>query len=65
MVERQNQGQLPAAGTEDEPPAPDDEERPERSRVMAAAVVMLLVLVPAAFVAGWRIGRTLGRLTGY
>jgi hypothetical protein len=45
--------------------APAIEERSEGSRAMAGAVVVLLLLVPAAFVAGWRLGRTVGRLRGY
>jgi hypothetical protein len=32
---------------------------------MAGAVAVLLLLVPAAFVAGWRLGRTIGRLRGF
>jgi hypothetical protein len=45
--------------------APAIEERSEGSRAMAGAVVVLLLLVPAAFIAGWRLGRTVGRLRGY
>jgi hypothetical protein len=41
------------------------EEGPDRSRILAGAVFVLLLAVPAAFVAGWRMGRSLGRLTGY
>lgn len=49
--------------------APAVEERPEGSRVVvgaaAGAGVVLLFMVPAAFLAGWRLGRTVGRLRGY
>jgi hypothetical protein len=45
--------------------APAVEERSEGSAAMAGAVVVLLLLVPAAFVAGWRLGRIVGRLAGY
>lgn len=37
----------------------------EVTAVLAGAVVVLLLLVPAAFVVGWRMGRTVGRLRGY
>jgi hypothetical protein len=53
------------AEMEDRWQAPAVEERSEGSRAMVGAVVVLLLLVPAAFLAGWRLGRTVGRLTGH
>jgi hypothetical protein len=53
------------AEMEDRWQAPAVEERSHGSRAMAAAVGVLMLLVPAAFVAGWRLGRTVGRLTRY
>ena len=32
---------------------------------VGALVVMMMLLVPAAFVAGWRARGSLGRMTGY
>jgi hypothetical protein len=63
MAEMEDRWQAPAAEMADARQAPAVEERSERSRAMAGAVVVLLLLVPAAFVAGWRLGRTVGRLT--
>ena len=55
MAERTYQRQAPAAG-----------ERTERPRIPAAVeVTVVAALVAAAFVAGWRTRRGLGRLTGY
>lgn len=49
----------------DQRPATGAEERSERPLAVGALVVMMMLLVPAAFVAGWRARRSLGRLTGY
>jgi hypothetical protein len=55
MAERAYQRQTPAA-----------RERTELPRGAAAVLVTgVVVLVAAAFVAGWRTRRGLGRLTGY
>ena len=62
MVEMEDRWQAPAVEMADPRQEPAVE---ERSRAMAGAVVVLLLLVPAAFVAGWRLGRTVGRLTGH
>jgi hypothetical protein len=40
-------------------------EAAQASRVMAGVIGVLLLMVPAAFVVGWRLGRTIGRLRGY
>jgi hypothetical protein len=64
MTEMDDRQQAPAVET-----AGSLETRAEResdnSRVLAAAAVVLAVLVPAAFIAGWRLGRVMGRLRGY
>jgi hypothetical protein len=66
MAEMEDRWQAPTAEIADPPQAPAVEERTEGSRAaMAGAVVVLLLLVPAAFVTGWRLGRTVGRLTGH
>ena len=65
MAEMDDRWQAPAGEMADPRHAPAVEERPEGSRAMAGAVVVLLLLVPTAFVAGWRLGRTVGRLTGH
>jgi hypothetical protein len=66
MAEMEDRWHTPAAEIADAPKAPAVEERSEGPRAaMAGAVVVLLLLVPVAFVAGWRLGRTVGRLTGH
>jgi hypothetical protein len=65
MAEMEDQRKAPGVEMEDQRHAPGVEEHTERPRAMMAAVVALLLLVPAAFVAGWRTRRGLGRLTGY
>jgi hypothetical protein len=66
MVEMEDRWQAPAVEMADPRQEPAIEERSEGSRAaMAGAVVVLLLLAPAAFVAGWRPGRTVGRLTGH
>ena len=65
MAEMEDRWQAPAAEMADPRQAPAVEESSKRSRAMAGAVVVLLLLVPAAFVAGWRLGRTVGRLARY
>jgi|1185.fasta_scaffold38697_1 hypothetical protein len=65
MAEMDDRWQASAAETADGLAAPAVEERPEVSRAMAGAVAVLLLLVPTAFVVGWRLGRTVGRLRGY
>jgi len=65
MAESEDRWQEPAAELADQRQASAVEERSEGSRVLAGAVVVLLLLVPAAFVAGWRLGRTVGRLRGF
>jgi hypothetical protein len=62
MVEMEDRWLAPAVEMADPRQEPAVEKRP---RAMAGAVVVLLLLVPAAFVAGWRLGRTVGRLTGH
>jgi hypothetical protein len=65
MAQMEDRWQAPAAEM-DPRQEPAVEERSEGSRAaMAGAVVVLLLLVPAAFVAGWRLGRTVGHLTGH
>ena len=53
------------ADMEDRWQGPAVEQRSDVSRAMAGAVAVLLFLVPVAFVAGWRLGRTVGRLRGF
>jgi hypothetical protein len=66
MAQMEDRWQAPTAEMADPRQEPAVEERSEGSRAaMAGAVVVLLLLVPAAFVAGWRLGRTVGRLRGY
>ena len=65
MAEMDDRWQASAAEMADPLEAPAVEERSEVSRAMAGAVVVLMLLVPAAFVAGWRLGRTMGRLRGF
>jgi hypothetical protein len=66
MAQMEDRWQAPTAETADPRQEPAVEERSEGSRAaMAGAVVVLLLLVPAAFVAGWRLGRTVGHLTGH
>ena len=65
MAEMDDRWQAPAADMADLRPAPAVEERSDVSRALAGAVVVLLFLVPGAFVVGWRLGRTVGRLRGY
>jgi hypothetical protein len=65
MAEMEDRWQAPAVEMADARQAPAVEERSEGSRAMAGAVVVLLLLIPAAFVAGWRLGRVVGRLRGY
>jgi len=65
MAESENRWQAAAAEVADPGQAPAVRERSEGSRAMAGAVAVLLLLVPAAFVAGWRLGRTVGRLRGF
>jgi len=65
MPEMEDRWQAPAADLTDQRQAPAVKERSDGSRAMAGAVAVLLLLLPAAFVAGWRLGRTMGRLRGY
>ena len=65
MAEMDDRWQAPTADLADLRPAPAVEQRSEVSRALAGAVVVLLLLVPGAFVVGWRLGRTVGRLRGY
>ena len=65
MAEMDDRWQASAAEMADPLEAPAVEERSEVSRAMAGAVLVLMLLVPAAFVAGWRLGRTVGRLRGF
>jgi hypothetical protein len=65
MAEMEDPRQAPAAETAERAQASVVQDRSEASRVLAGAVVVLMLLVPAAFVTGWRLGRTIGRLRGY
>ena len=66
MAEMDDRWQAPTADMADlRPPAPAVEQRSDASRALAGAVVVLLLLVPGAFVVGWRLGRTVGRLRGF
>src|SRR3954453_16463966 len=62
MVEMEDRWQAPAVEMADPRQEPAVEEGP---RAMAGGEEGVLLLVPAAFVAGWRLGRTVGRLTGH
>jgi hypothetical protein len=65
MAEMDDRWQASAAEMADPLDAPAVEERSEVSRALAGAVVVLMLLVPAAFVTGWRLGQTVGRLRGF
>lgn len=65
MTETHDQVQAAATELTEPEPVPAVEERSESSRAMAGAVAVLLLMVPAAFVAGWRLGRVVGALRGF
>jgi hypothetical protein len=65
MAEMEDRWQAQAADMADPRQDRGVEERSQASRALAGAVVVLLLLVPAAFVAGWRLGRTVGHLRGF
>jgi hypothetical protein len=65
MAESEDRWQVPAAELAEPQQGVTVEERSEGSRALQGALVVLMVMVPAAFVGGWRLGRTLYRLRGY
>ena len=65
MTERDDRWQGPAAETADPPQAAPSGGQSGVPWAMAGAAGVLLLLVPVAFIVGWRLGRTMGRLRGY